>query len=245
MAGLGAELSAIAPGLALRKDGSVVSWGGERPADEPEPDLPLASTRLGGRPDLAPSAAWPSFEDRPMAFVAQVNLAEVSPLDERGLLPPSGLLSFFGAPADLDQPGSWHVSFTEDAAAVAKLEFPADLSFRERYATVALRAQRELTSLPMESETLADLGLTWEERIAYGDALRGEEGPRHRMLGHPDVVQSDPRDEEPGLCLLLQVDSDEDAGMMWGDVGRLYFWIRRDDLERRRFDRCELIFQSH
>ena len=65
------------------------------------------------------------------------------------------------------------------------------------------------------------------------------------MLGHPDVVQSDPRDQAPELCLLLQVDSDEAAGMMWGDLGRLYFWIRRDDLDERRFDRCELVFQSH
>jgi uncharacterized protein YwqG len=33
--------------------------------------------------------------------------------------------------------------------------------------------------------------------------------------------------------------------MIWGDLGRLYFWIRRDDLDRRGFDRCELTFQSH
>ena len=36
-----------------------------------------------------------------MAFVAQVNLAEVAPLDERELLPPAGLVSFFCSPVDL------------------------------------------------------------------------------------------------------------------------------------------------
>ena len=41
-----------------------------------------------------------------MAFVAQVNLADVSPLDERGLVPPVGLVSFFGVPGDLDERGS-------------------------------------------------------------------------------------------------------------------------------------------
>jgi uncharacterized protein YwqG len=42
-----------------------------------------------------------------MAFVAQVDLADVRPLDESGLLPPEGLLSFFCAPVDLDERGSW------------------------------------------------------------------------------------------------------------------------------------------
>jgi uncharacterized protein YwqG len=37
--------------------------------------------------------------------------------------------------------------------------------------------------------------------------------------------------------LLLQVDSDDAAGMMWGDSGLLYFWIRKDDLAARRFER--------
>jgi uncharacterized protein YwqG len=41
-----------------------------------------------------------------MAFVAQVNLADVSPLDESGLLPSEGLLSFFCAPGDLAERGS-------------------------------------------------------------------------------------------------------------------------------------------
>ncbi|MCR8632194.1 YwqG family protein [Paenibacillus radicis (ex Xue et al. 2023)] len=26
--------------------------------------------------------------------------------------------------------------------------------------------------------------------------------------------------------LLLQIDSEEEIGMMWGDAGRIYFWIR-------------------
>lgn len=43
--------------------------------------------------------------------------------------------------------------------------------------------------------------------------------------------------------LLLQVDSDDDAGMMWGDSGLLYFWIRKDDLAARRFERVWCVMQ--
>jgi uncharacterized protein YwqG len=43
--------------------------------------------------------------------------------------------------------------------------------------------------------------------------------------------------------LLLQVPSAESAGMMWGDVGCLYYWIREDDLRARRFERAWMILQ--
>ncbi len=92
----------------------------------------------------------------------------------------------------------------------------------------------------------------------------------HRLGGYPEPVQGDPRLEaqlvshglycgrpsgyqrgkELGLwpgatdwTLLLQVDSDEAAGMMWGDAGRLYFLIRREDLAARAFEKAWLILQ--
>ena len=45
--------------------------------------------------------------------------------------------------------------------------------------------------------------------------------------------------------LLLQVDSDDEAGMMWGDAGMLYYWIRDDDLAARRFDRAWCVMQCY
>jgi uncharacterized protein YwqG len=45
--------------------------------------------------------------------------------------------------------------------------------------------------------------------------------------------------------LLLQVDSDDAAGMMWGDAGMLYYWIRDDDLAARRFDRAWCVMQCY
>jgi len=91
----------------------------------------------------------------------------------------------------------------------------------------------------------------------------------HRILGHPDPIQGDMqvgceiidkgytweslrKNEELHReviqsalkwRLLLQMDSEEEkTGMVWGDVGRIYFWIREEDLECMRFDRviCEM-----
>ncbi|HVT11206.1 MAG TPA: YwqG family protein [Fimbriimonadaceae bacterium] len=106
----------------------------------------------------------------------------------------------------------------------------------------------------------------------YYDAWYGQPGPapQHQMLGFPQPIQNDPFEEcqveanalnvagrkgvldpawpslQEGVKdwrLLLQVDSDEDAGMMWGDVGMLYFCIRERDLEMARFDKVWMIFQ--
>ena len=63
-------------------------------------------------------------------------------------------------------------------------------------------------------------GLTYEEAKAQG------------LLDRRDDWQ-----------LLLQLDSDESMNWMWGDVGSIYFMIRREDLQARRFENAWLIMQ--
>lgn len=105
------------------------------------------------------------------------------------------------------------------------------------------------------------------------DAIRSDGHATHRLLGHPDTVQgemtlecqlashgiyvgnsegyADPRRAtlEPGADewqLLLQIDSDEkNLGAMWGDCGRVYFWIRREELKQRDFANVWLILQCY
>ncbi|HEY6944470.1 MAG TPA: YwqG family protein [Candidatus Acidoferrum sp.] len=98
------------------------------------------------------------------------------------------------------------------------------------------------------------------------------QGPAHQLLGWPKVIQNEmelecqmvtngiymgdtsgykhPRRAElekskQDWILLLQVDSDDDAQMMWGDAGMLYFWIRRQNLERADFDSAWCILQCY
>lgn len=90
-----------------------------------------------------------------------------------------------------------------------------------------------------------------------------ESGVIHRCGGHADEVQGEMRLEcqlvthgiycgseagyadprraalEAGAAeweLLFQVDSDEEMmGWMWGDLGRVYFWVRKGEMERLDF----------
>ncbi len=52
--------------------------------------------------------------------------------------------------------------------------------------------------------------------------------------------------EASDWILLLQVDShEEETGMMWGDAGRLFYWIRKEDLAKQRFDDVWAILQCY
>lgn len=123
----------------------------------------------------------------------------------------------------------------------------------------------EVQALRLSAEEEDAYFAFWEE---WQD--RHGAGPQHQVLGHPSPIQDemqlecqlvsggiycgdpagykDPRraELEPGALgwrLLAQFDSDDTAGMMWGDVGMLYFWIRELDLAARRFDRGWMILQ--
>lgn len=92
----------------------------------------------------------------------------------------------------------------------------------------------------------------------------------HRLLGYPNTIQGDMQlqcqlvshglycgdssgYEDPQRKvleksahewkLLLQIDSEQNIGMMWGDVGRIYFWIREQDLAIRNFNDTWLVLQ--
>lgn len=79
------------------------------------------------------------------------------------------------------------------------------------------------------------------------DQLRSLSGASnvHRILGYADgwVVddihhreqREDGREEE--WLLLFQVADDDQALMSWGDGGCLTYWLRVEDLKRKRFDR--------
>lgn len=124
-----------------------------------------------------------------------------------------------------------------------------------------------------ESDLTNDLDLPEDEDLqdAYWDWLdeRSEEFS-NKLLGHADPIQGGMELEceyvanqiycgnsegyylakARGLdknaarwTLLMQVESNEDIGMMWGDVGRLYLWITNEDLAARNFEKSWLILQ--
>jgi uncharacterized protein YwqG len=168
--------------------------------------------------------------------------------------------------------GGWQVYHFADAAQLQRNSAPVDLPGDARFKPCALAFSTELT-MPLEPQLeRADLTLTAEEQKAYEAFLssyptpQGSRGIRNRMLGYADTIQDDMRlqaqlvshgltDSDdpkakallPGAMdwmLLLQVDSDPNAGMRWASEGRLYFWIERAALAAAKFDDVWVMLQS-
>ena len=274
-AGLGPHTSTL---LALRRPGvRLIS----RPSTEA--GLELGRSRLGGRADLPAGFEWPIFQDAPLAFVAQIDLAQVHPFDVEGVLPSRGLLSFFYDADELGvwgfdpaDRGGWAVVGTPPGVPLERRDHPAGVGEYSRFPAAALSLQTEVRWAPEDSFDIEQVLPTREQRHAYAavtgqdeDAAEPDE-PQHRLLGHPDPIQGDMQTEcqlvthglycgdpaaytgaraealVPGSGdwrLLLQIDSDDAAGMMWGDVGRLYYWIRHDRLVEQAWDETWLVLQ--
>lgn len=234
--GLGNDVVAICPGLALRQDGSVMQWGWAPQGTGDE--LPVGATKLGGEPDLPDGTRWPTDDDdRPLAFVAQIALADLAAAAAAEL--PGGLLSFFFA---FDQTMSGGcVLHSSDGVALRRHEAPDSLQRTARLDPVAVDMETELTLCPVESDLVAQLGLSDVEHWAYYELADSHQEPIHRVFGHPAIIQDDPR--TAGDVLLLQVDLIDDALNEHGE-GRMYWFIARDDLAQGRFDCARGEFQQ-
>ena len=194
------------------------------------------SSRLGGIPDLPPEFEWPSWHGEELAFLGQLNLAEVAALCPEGELPPRGLLLFFYEartqpsglePADrgscrvlhanLDTPG-----LRPDPRGRAWFpEYPLELSLE---LMLPRSWSRQIESLDLDAAELA----AWDElreRLARAQGVELEEltptwQALHRLAGYPEELGSDIELE----CQLVS------AGLNLRD-GEGYSDPRRDELE--------------
>ena len=173
-------------------------------------------------------------------------------------------------PADHD---GWQVIWTGEAAP-RPLPRPPGLSGDRVFAPVALSGRRAITYPTTERLDLPpDVGGAFEfEPVQdFMDADLGD-GPRHQVGGYPSPIQNDGMELEAQLAsngiyvggpdgysdarvaaleagagdwrLLLQIDSDENAGIMWGDTGTLYAWVREQDARAGDFSRVWIVLQS-
>lgn len=166
---------------------------------------------------------------------------------------------------------SWRVCFFPNDSLI-RTSPAASMPDHANYAACALTFEDGLTFPGWESLYIQALNLTDTECEKYCafDTSEEREGHGHQLLGHPKEIQSemqlecqlafngvycgdakgyqDPRVRElehdaSQWRLLFQCDSDDNVGWMWGDVGRLYFWIAESDIESRRFENVWMILQ--
>lgn len=209
--------------------------------------------RLGGTPTLPAAVAWPEWPDRgPLTFVAEVDLAALTAtgLDPGLALPAEGrLLAFY-----FDDPeGIGEIVYSGDPASLAGARLlhvtdtPPVADPRVTLGAAAAMTWPDEENPVLERHGLDDLPDEFVE--ALGELLEEELGPDvygHQLGGwaHPvqGAVEYEAAEGRLGASLfdethtvealrwrpLLQVDSDDEADVSWGDAGVLY-WLARTD----------------
>jgi uncharacterized protein YwqG len=162
------------------------------------------ASRLGGAPDVPDGFAWPTWDDRELAFLGQLDLAEVAAVDAELPLPAAGRLLFF---YDLERRPAGLSSAHRGSCRVVHLDASVDgLAADERRAPVLRELPLELTrelmvpgawSFPAEELELSPEEMdAWDElreRLAAAHGVELEETSAdyfalHRLLGYHEEI---------------------------------------------------------
>jgi uncharacterized protein YwqG len=154
-----------------------------------------------------------------------------------------------------------------DLAELKRADFPVDLLEDYRYNPCTVEVKSEV-SPPSYGHKIYD-DFAEEDVDKYWEEVYNDDN-LNRLLGYADIIQNemelecelvtkglnlmdlsdynDPRvkmlaPNAKNWLLLLQVDSNDKNNMMWGDCGRLYFWIKKEDLIGKRFDQSWFVLQ--
>ena len=236
-------------------------------AQDDNAPLPTGCSKYGGRPDVADDFQWPHDNSGyPLSLLLQIDCADLAFLDREGLLPTSGHLYFFYELSQMDWDGTDNdvrvlynglpssqlhpLDFPENLADEYQLkEWP--LQFTHGSSIPTIEELSQLTDEPFNEEDE-------DERYEAFDRLWKESligiGSIGSMLGFAFLIQDPIVDDLLSEVLLLQLDSngeywreDDETphDLLFGDDGCIYFYIKREDLQARRFDRITFALQCY
>ncbi|OCB00578.1 YwqG family protein [Clostridium beijerinckii] len=201
-------------------------------------------SKLGGCPYLKNIEEYPLDEDgEPMIFLAQLNLSEIKNLND---LPEKGLLQFFIVNDDmfgLESPivVRYIENYEEDETQLIK-ENPYENSEEYKEGLPFLNNGKmhfEIREMPMSSslelfETTYKNELSEEEYEKLSDDCYSCDS---RVGGYPYFVQNDYLGFSDEDFLLLQLDIDDECGIMFGDSGNCVFSIPKNALKDKDFSK--------
>ena len=210
-----------------------------------------ASSSIGGSPSMPFGADWPKCnEGHPMVFLAQINFAEMPPLQS---FPASGVLQFFVKDEDVfglfDE--VFQVIFHADITGLARRKAPivknTPFGARLHSEGATLRGlpavgQPSFGCWQVEEyeEKLEAQGATDDVYDALDDIFFKARPSVHYIGGHPCFDQGDVRGEDgrdmTSVLLQLGYQLDENGWeVCWGDAGQATFLARESDLRKRDF----------
>jgi uncharacterized protein YwqG len=225
----------------------------------------LGQSKLGGTPDLPPSLDWPKSRDgKSFAFIAQINLAEL-PKATLPDFPSQGILYFFslyGRCVEGEEPYYWTTPQPKEpprsvvlyAASADKLNRSSPEPDVNQYpsSTVEFIPSRSLPSnngelnwskLGFDQESCDNFDRFYTRMLMF-ERERHAMKAVNRLGGYANFsVDFNPIIAKNDMQLLLEVDSDDNSNLNWGDAGKMYFWITPNGLQRKNFN--EIFAEMH
>ena len=212
------------------------------------------NSKFGGLPFVEDDFVWPTHNSKALNFMVQIKLSDMK--HSFNWLSKEGYLLFFydnESWGDSEDKGSWRVIYqknpTKTMTAPENLDTEFDLLEKN------IKFSEKETYPNMINSELSD-----DEMEAYHyDKYVKNEG--HHVGGFPYEVQNDPermayvykngiewRDlpaDYKRMKLLLQIDSDDELNVMFGDSGILYFYIDEDEAINNDFDNVWMVLQCY
>jgi hypothetical protein len=174
----------------------------------------LGASRIGGPPDLPTSIAWPESNGQRLPLILQLALVDIAAFPAARILPRDGVLLFFALP------------WVEDLG----------LS-NVRNTLVYVPAGLQLVRGAALSEETTPICRIVDLAAAQGLDQDSEQPEVHVLFParkYSVIFGTVPNDE---YTPLLELQSDYDVGMNWGDAAWITWSLPKADLAARRFDR--------
>ena len=167
--------------------------------------IPLGASKFGGAPDVPSDFVWPMWNEKPLGFLAQINLEEVAAFDIENYLPKNGWLSFFFFPYDFgyaendaSMRGSWSVFHFPQVQQRSILPLELNGPQAEKLHSCAVQLEAEWTTTAGEELGSKSEKIEFEQQMEEIEQLHdvffaafNRAQPRHRLLGWLDPVQGE------------------------------------------------------
>lgn len=211
--------------------------------------LPWES-KCGGCTYLESEENYPRDNDgRPMMFLAQINLDEMPPLED---FPEHGLLQFYIGDDDyFGGDSACKVIYIPEYKKDASVLMTENLFESGYMGMTPFAAEGKMKFKPSNRficTECQEFNDKFENKVSDNewDALyKICYAADSRVGGYPLFVQSAPAYYDDGEydTVLLQLDCEDECGIMFGDAGNCYFLISKEDLKKRSFDNVEYGWQ--
>ena len=215
------------------------------------------ASRIGGNPYLPKSVDYPTDSNgRPLLFLCQLNFEDIPPLAP---YPDKGILQFYISDDDMHgldlddmtNQDKFRLLYFEEIDR-DETNILVDFSFLPKpdYSPLLPNAAYPIEFRTTEevlpvSDILFDTEFGEDFFQKFGDRewdvkdeyTRQVSAKGHKIGGYAYFTQWDPRTAEDPMLLLLQIDSDPEFDISWGDMGVGNFFIRQEDLEKKDFSK--------